>query len=645
MNSTFINNTADGGAIYNEGNCSVIYSTFINNTDDKERVNITCNKTLNVEIIDRNVSGNITFQINNKTYSNELKNNRTTINLDNVESGKEYDLILTFVTDNNDNIINNTYIIYDKLCGDTSVQPNDTLKGIIISAPDVVKYYNGTEKLKVTLKDKDNKTMANEEINIAVNYQTYTKTTDSNGEVLMDINFDAGVYNAIITYTCSSSVTPSMIVKIIVKPLTTELKLSYVKNNRKSVTLTADVNPSTATGNLVFNVNGRKYNAVINNSKASYVLSNLDIGSYNIYSLYNGDANHENSTSNSISFTIDENGIDISAPSITKYYKGTERFKVQITDEKGNALNNTAVTITINGVSYDRKTNEFGNTPLGLGLDSGVYDVIINCSDYSVGSTVTIKPTVVANDFTKIFKNGTQYLATFTDSLGNLLKEGNAIFNINGVNYTRKINDSGISKLNINLLPGEYIITATNPVTEENHGSIITVLSCIDENYNITKYYKNATQYSVRVLDANGNPVGKGAVVQFNINGVLYNRTTNASGHAKLNINLPAEKYIISATYNGLTVSNIITVLSTLIANDMNMKYRDGSKFEVKLVDKQGNKIANQNVTFNINGVFYNRTTNDEGFARLNINLPEGEYIISSTYEDAVTSNTIKIYP
>ena len=419
-----------------------------------------------------------------------------------------------------------------------------------------------------------------------------------------------------------------------------------INSTKNKITINATIYDDN--GNIIvcddfnFTINNRTIKATLENDtfKANAVLEE----GINVIGAVAVNGTLSNYTVKTGIVNVGEVSIIINAPDITKYYKGTERFKVQVTDKNGNALNNTAVTITINGVSYDRKTNEFGNTPLGLGLDSGVYDVIINCSDYSVGSTVTIKPTVVANDFTKIFKNGTQYLATFTDSLGNLLKEGNAIFNINGVNYTRKINDSGISKLNINLLPGEYIITATNPVTEENHGSIITVLSCIDENYNITKYYKNATQYSVRVLDANGNPVGKGAVVQFNINGVLYNRTTNASGYAKLNINLPAGEYIISATYNGLTVSNAIIVLSTLIGNNMIMNYLDGSKFEVKLVDKEGNIISGQSVNFNINGMFYDRTTDANGYARLNINLPEGEYIITSTYEDAVTSNTIKIY-
>ncbi len=73
------------------------------------------------------------------------------------------------------------------------------------------------------------------------------------------------------------------------------------------------------------------------------------------------------------------------------------------------------------------------------------------------------------------------------------------------------------------------------------------------------------------------------------------------------------------------------------------MGYLDGSKFTVKLLDSQGNAYKNKNVTFNINGVFYTRSTDDDGIAKLNINLMEGEYIITSQYDTAQISNTIKV--
>ena len=140
-------------------------------------------------------------------------------------------------------------------------------------------------------------------------------------------------------------------------------------------------------------------------------------------------------------------------------------------------------------------------------------------------------------------------------------------FNINGVMYERNTRENGQAKLNINLAAGTYIITATNPENGEQHSNTITVLSKIQENKDLTKYYKNASQYIVKIVDSKGNPVKAGQKVTFNINGVFYERYTNESGQVKLNINLQPGEYIITAEYEGCKVSNKIKVLPTLKAS------------------------------------------------------------------------------
>ena len=76
------------------------------------------------------------------------------------------------------------------------------------------------------------------------------------------------------------------------------------------------------------------------------------------------------------------------------------------------------------------------------------------------------------------------------------------------------------------------------------------------------------------------------------------------------------------------------------------MHYKDGSKFEVKVLDGTGKSVgAGKSVTFNINGVFYTRTTDSNGIARLNINLEVGTYVITSTYNGQNIANNIVIQP
>ena len=340
-----------------------------------------------------------------------------------------------------------------------------------------------------------------------------------------------------------------------------------------------------------------------------------------------------------------ERPIEISAPDVPKYYHGSERFVVTVTDYKGSPLANKSIEIGINNVNYTRTTDAKGIASIALELGAGVYDVDVTVDNQTVYSVVTILTTVNGTDITKVFRNDTQYYATFLDSQGKYLADGTTVqFNINGVMYDRKVSgDKGLARLNINLAQGEYIITAMNPVTGDKTSNNITVLPLLTENKDITKYYRNATQYTVKVLGADGKAVGANVTVKFNINGVFYERQTDASGIAKLNINLQAGDYVITAEYNGCTVSNNIKVLPILNATDITMKYRDGTQFKANLVDGQGKPYANQNVTFNINGVFYNKLTDGNGQAKLNINLIPGEYIITSSYNGCNIANTIKI--
>ena len=251
---------------------------------------------------------------------------------------------------------------------------------------------------------------------------------------------------------------------------------------------------------------------------------------------------------------------------------------------------------------------------------------------------------IKAKDIVKVFRNATQFSATFLDSKGNYLANGTVVtFNINGKSYNRTVDENALAKLNINLDPGKYIITSINTVTGEKLTNNVVVISRINENRDITKYYKNATQYTVKIIGDDGKAVGAGEVVTFNVNGVFYNRTTDENGIATLNINLSPGDYVITADYKGCRAANNIAVLPVLKAEDLKMKYMDGSQFKVDLVDGQGNPYAGQNITFNVNGVFYNRTTDANGQAELNIRLPSGEYIITSSYNGVNVANRITI--
>ena len=73
-----------------------------------------------------------------------------------------------------------------------------------------------------------------------------------------------------------------------------------------------------------------------------------------------------------------------------------------------------------------------------------------------------------------------------------------------------------------------------------------------------------------------------------------------------------------------------MTIKSTVEAADIIKMYQNGTQFFAKFFDKNGKLLANTNITFNINGVFYTRETNKDGVARLAINLRPGKYILTA---------------
>lgn len=345
-------------------------------------------------------------------------------------------------------------------------------------------------------------------------------------------------------------------------------------------------------------------------------------------------------------YYVTEQGVNIDSANFEKYKGGAQNLNIYLKDKNRISLMGEKVAILINGITYYRQVPAQGFISFPVNLNPGEYDVKIwydgKFGKNQTTAHITIKSTLFGSDIVKYYKNDTQFYASFLDGNGNPLKNANINFNINGVIYTRMTDGNGVAKLNINLSPNKYIITSINLATGEQKSNYITVKHVLTENKDLIKYYKNDSQYTLKILDGQGKPLS-GAKVTFNINGVFYDRISNKNGYVKLNINLAPGNYIITASYNGYSVSNNIRVLSRLLSDDMNMNYKDGSTFKVSVLDETGNIITGENVTFNINGVFYNRTVGENGFAKLNINLMPGKYIITSYWRDCIKSNIITI--
>ena len=337
---------------------------------------------------------------------------------------------------------------------------------------------------------------------------------------------------------------------------------------------------------------------------------------------------------------------------VDMYYKDGTRFVATLTDNINYMhypISNENITVNINGVNYTRTTNSTGQISLGLNLESGDYIIKTNypgSDSYTASSTISklhIKSTIVDDELVKYYKADKQYYVGFTDSKGTPLTNTEITFNINGVFYTRTTDGIGIAKLNINLEPGTYTITSYNPKTKEQHSNKVTVLATLRTNQDLVKYYTSTTPYSLHLVDLNGKALANNTVT-FNINGVFYTRTTDTTGYVSLNINLKPGYYTITASHNGCSVSNKITIKSQIQTKDLNLTYNQKNAFKAFITTNEGKPVgANKNITFNINGVFYTRQTNLNSIASLNINLNPGQYIITTMYNNNNVGNKIII--
>ena len=155
-----------------------------------------------------------------------------------------------------------------------------------------------------------------------------------------------------------------------------------------------------------------------------------------------------------------------------------------------------------------------------------------------------------------------------------------------------------------------------------------------------------AKQLEVAIYDGKTPIVNK--KVTFKVNSVPYSRTTNEEGIAKLNINLPVGEYdahvcfddpdyVFVKTFVNVTVNPII------VSSDLNMVEKDGSCFTVTLKDGNANNVVGKKIVFTVNGIDYERTTNENGIASLPINLNSDDYKILTKCYDVITENMIHI--
>ena len=553
--------------------------------------NLTIYATLN-GVNNTNLTGNVIVTINNKNYSVVVINGKGNVSADKLPAGL-YNFSATWAGNDNYNGTN--------ISGGFKINKIDST--IAINVEDIKVGENAT--IIVNL-DSD----ATGNVTITLDNQNYTVAINEGQTIKVIGGLKAGTYDVFVKYIGDNNYNSAQnTTKFTVLKISDYNMDVTVPEFKEGVNSTVGVDlPKDAEGTVTVEIEGKKYTANIINGTAKVNIPGLGVGDYNITTTYSGDAKYVSMTKKGNITVIPNMDVNLYVDDVVMIYHDGTRLVAKLTDYQGRPIVNDIIYFTINGKTYAKTTDDNGTVSMGLNLDSKVYTATVSYNESEVYSkisknvTVTINPTVISEDLVKMYQNDTRFYVKFIDSTGKALTKTTVKFNIHGVFYTKKTDKDGVADLGIMLRPGEYILTAYNPVTGEEKGFNITVKSLIVQS-DLTKYYLNNSKFQATIYDKNGSlAVGKN--VTFNINGVFYTKITDSNGVVSLAINLRPGEYIITTMYEGLAVGNNIVVLPTLVTRDLNMTYGDGSNFTAQTLDGQGKPLANQNVTFNINGVF-----------------------------------------
>ena len=262
--------------------------------------------------------------------------------------------------------------------------------------------------------------------------------------------------------------------------------------------------------------------------------------------------------------------------------------------------------------------------------DARQYGVINALVKTTPDATITLEP------------NGASILATLNDLEGNPI--GNAVLNIdsNGDEYNLTTDMSG--QASIPAIDGNGTIKVK--YTDSDNLSVsnqILFISNVKQRIQTKIQYQNmktatvaaadgriGKYFEVNLTDASGKPIAN-KEVKIGFNGKMYNKTTNATGGVRLQINLPrADLYTFALCflgdddYNGtfeVALINVTRQAPKLTASAKTFKRTATKTLSATFKTAKGNALSGKSLVFIINGKLYNAKTNSKGVASVKVSL------------------------
>lgn len=271
-------------------------------------------------------------------------------------------------------------------------------KKTTLTAPNVKMYYKDGTKFTAALKY-GKKSIQNAKIQIKINGQTFTRTTDSNGKVYLNINYNSGTYSVLSTClgnsefegsTAKSTVTIKSTVKC--SDLT-----KFYKNTAAYYSTFYDKNGKLLKNTAVkFKVNTKTYSVKTNALGVAKLNINLNPGKYSINSI-------NSKTSEIITKTITIKSL-IETKDLTMTHGDGSKFNVKILNSYGKASPNKKVILKINGKSFTKITDKNGIATLPISMEVGKYTITTEYDGLKATNKITINKFIKHSEFIHSFK-------------------------------------------------------------------------------------------------------------------------------------------------------------------------------------------------------------------------------------------------
>ena len=274
--------------------------------------------------------------------------------------------------------------------------------------------------------------------------------------------------------------------------------------------------------------------------------------------------------------------------------------------------------------------------------------IISESNDSNVSIISKNNSNIISNNFTEKYGEGQNFTIRLVDDNGNPIIGQHIILNLTRLSdnaskiYYATTDVDGYAYLQINLAVGNYTVTTSyngnnNYNSSKSKYNTITVNSTISSKLdpylisnNFTEVYGAAQNYTIRLVDDNGNPIA-GQHIALNLtkisNGAskIYWVTTDTAGYAYLEINLAPGEYSVSGSYSGTTTyEGAETVYNTIIVTSSTNSSTNNNTNKQNTSSNKSGYVSISDIVSKANDVF--------SFVHTNQRLPNYVTINGETY-------------